>query len=583
MADDLKMAVVINAVDKASRPINRIRRSIGNLTRDSGLDRVGRRMRSLATNMRTLGSEAFTAGTQLGLAAAAVGGATWKITDDYADFADRLAKNAKAIGTDVETLQEIRHAFELGGVDWATTDKGLKYFQRRIGEAAKGSGEAKEVFEDMGVSIYDQEGRIRPTADILWDVANAFEAQEDPAKSAYAANIMFGRSGTDLAPILAQGSKKLKEQGAEMDELGKVTQEEAEAAEAYIDAKHRFTEAIKGVRNAIGAEYLDAWTAAIDKLREWTTEHRPEILEEYTKTVNAAGDAYGYVSDKLGKATETGGGWLDQLRETSPVLDDLITDLEAFVDRVGWGAIIGGAVGLGLTFKVLKAVGWVFKDVVQLAWRLGAVGVWTFEKLTQGAIKGTAKLWRMSRILRQRLIPDFTKLRDFLRNSGDWFKRPKWMDRLKPNARTRAGMPPPDEVRAQFRGMLGTIAKRSPITAALIPSKLADATIAAGTVGGEIGRMADTPYARQHQGTGAGMAEQNPAMYGRAWWQSYQPRPTTRTYPGEWERKEVAITVQFANTPPGTTVTTKQAEPDKSVPIQTDVGYAAPDWSTISP
>lgn len=69
--------------------------------------------------------------------------------------------------------------------------------------AAGGSKEQIEVFSRLGVSVTDAAGQLRPTEDVLLDLADAFAAMPDGAEKSALAVKLFGKSGVEL--ILNQG------------------------------------------------------------------------------------------------------------------------------------------------------------------------------------------------------------------------------------------------------------------------------------------------------------------------------------------------------------------------------------------
>ena len=55
-----------------------------------------------------------------------------------------------------------------------------------------------ECLDSVGVKILDFRGNLRPTEDVMIDVAKAIIGIEDPAKRSAAAVDFFGKAGTRL-------------------------------------------------------------------------------------------------------------------------------------------------------------------------------------------------------------------------------------------------------------------------------------------------------------------------------------------------------------------------------------------------
>lgn len=136
--------------------------------------------------------------------------------------ADALGDTAQRLGVNVERLQELQHAARLSGASNEDLETGLRNLNRRLGEAAAGQSEAVKLFDDMGISVRGAGGQLRDTGDILGDFADRIAATASPAERVRLAVEAFGRSGTMLLPMLAEGSRGLEQFFAEAQRLGLV-------------------------------------------------------------------------------------------------------------------------------------------------------------------------------------------------------------------------------------------------------------------------------------------------------------------------------------------------------------------------
>ena len=382
MARDLKLSLVVSAVDRATRPLRRIQSAISRISRATGLNKVGTALGRVGTQIGTIGVAAAATAKKYTIALTALAAATGLLTNKHAKYGDTLAKNSERIGVTVEDLQKLRHAFDLGGIGIQQTDKALLFFTKAIGDAARGTAETKQIFDAMGISIYDVNGNIKSTRVLFDEVADAMENQPSVAKRAIAANYLFGRAGKDLTNILVLGSKRIREQGEEMNALGLITEEEAERAEDFIDAKTRLGRAIEGVVNTIGAGLLPTMTQAIDKFREWIVVMRPEIVEEYLKVLSNLGIAFNAIWEATWSAFTITQSWLASLSNAFPQLTELTGHFATIGEEVGLVTLAIGALALALSAKLLIAIAGLFGPLlgliaalVRMAWAIGAIGV----------------------------------------------------------------------------------------------------------------------------------------------------------------------------------------------------------------
>ena len=312
-------AELVNVGESGERSLKKIERAGGKAS--LGLSSLGERARMLTTGMRALG------GALVG--AAAVGGLATLI-DRSISAADAIGKTADKLGVGIEALQELRFAAQLAGVQQQTLDMGLQRFTRRVAEAAKGTGEAKQALTDMGIALRDQHGNIRRSEDLLNDVAEAFKRTEDPAERLRLAFKLFDSEGVAMVNMLVGGADALETTRRHARDLGIVLEEDlvrnAEKARDQLDTLGKvvsanLTRAMLGLAPAIadissGLADLaaDAATAYeqiklalsgdfnFEGLSERSTrrivEERRQELQEIARELNEIGDI-GFLDDPI--------------------------------------------------------------------------------------------------------------------------------------------------------------------------------------------------------------------------------------------------------------------------------------------
>lgn len=139
------------------------------------------------------------------VAAAGVG----LIVKDALDLGDAIGEMAHRLGLGVESLQALQHAATLAGASAEGFEAGIRTLNRRIGEAAAGEAGAAKFFAEIGLSVRDAGGAIRSTEAVLGDFAERITQTASPAEQTRLAMEAFGRSGTQLLPILREGREGL--------------------------------------------------------------------------------------------------------------------------------------------------------------------------------------------------------------------------------------------------------------------------------------------------------------------------------------------------------------------------------------
>jgi len=200
-------------------------------TRDSklvkGLRSAEQRLRAFAASVSSLGTRL------VGLGAMAAGPLV-AASRMFEDLGDNLAKASARTGVAVEELSELAFAADLSGADLATLELGLRKMSQTIVDAAAGSQSANDAFGRLGLTVADlaqltPDQQFKLLADRLSQIYN-------PTLRAAMALDIFGRSGTRLLPLMADGAEGIERLERQARELGLTwSTADAKAAEAFRD------------------------------------------------------------------------------------------------------------------------------------------------------------------------------------------------------------------------------------------------------------------------------------------------------------------------------------------------------------
>lgn len=209
------------------------------------LDRVEKRLRGFGSILGKIGGSLMAgAGSILAPLTAAVGA--------FNLAGDALDKAAGRTGASVEALSELSFAAGQSGSSLEAVEAGLRGMARFSLNAARGSAEAVDTLADLGVSLADIEG-LSPDQQMSV-FADALSKIEDPSRRAALAMKVFGKSGTALLPMFADGAAGIEALRQEARDLGIVmTTEDSKAAAALNDAFGRVTAQMKQTAILIGA------------------------------------------------------------------------------------------------------------------------------------------------------------------------------------------------------------------------------------------------------------------------------------------------------------------------------------------
>jgi len=196
--------------------------------------------------------------TVAGIAAA---GALVMIVKKTAEAGDAVWDMSQRTGIATETLSGLKLAAEKSGTSIEGVAIGLRFLGRSMVNAADGVKTSADAFADLGISVNDANGKLRPMQDVMLDVADRFAGMENGAAKTALAIKLFGRSGTELIPMLNLGAEGLRKEIELAEKLGLVfTEKTARAADKFKDTMTELNGALTGMRNDIGNALIPVFT-----------------------------------------------------------------------------------------------------------------------------------------------------------------------------------------------------------------------------------------------------------------------------------------------------------------------------------
>lgn len=147
-----------------------------------------------------------------------------------AESVGSLGEQADQVGVSIEGLQ----AWTALGAQFNVSAEGmagaLTRLTRTIGEAAEGNETAVANFNRLNVAFRDAEGNVRPTEDVMRDLAKAIADLPSAAERAAAAVNFFSRTGQQLIPLLVEIGEKQLDVTTRARDMGQVISAEASAS-----------------------------------------------------------------------------------------------------------------------------------------------------------------------------------------------------------------------------------------------------------------------------------------------------------------------------------------------------------------
>ncbi|WP_025740856.1 hypothetical protein [Salinivibrio socompensis] len=194
-----------------------------------------------------IGKLSKAAGAAMAASMAASALAITAVYKEQAALIDQTAKFADRIGITTKALTELHYASELTGVGQQKLNMSLQRMTRRVQEAAKGTGEAKNAIRELGLDAV-RLGKMTPDQQ-LYTLADAFanvKSQSDRVRLAFK---LFDSEGVAIVNMLSNGADGLRNMAEEADQLGiSLSRIDAAKVEMANDALFKVSELQRGIK-----------------------------------------------------------------------------------------------------------------------------------------------------------------------------------------------------------------------------------------------------------------------------------------------------------------------------------------------
>jgi hypothetical protein len=377
------LSVIIGAVDRLTAPLRGMLGKVQGFTAGVGraIDRTG--LPVFTNSLKNVGHAVGGVGSAVGASSAKLlglgatlgvtGAALGVFVKGYADATGFIGDTANRTGISRQRFQELGFAAQLSGSSAETLAGALQKMNINVGAASKGSKELTDMFSGLGIKLKNTDGSLKSTDEQFNIFVDRISKIKDPSLQAQAAVKIFGKSATELLPLIKAGTGGLDQMAKEAKRLGIVLSNDAVGAgEDFGDTLDTMMFAFKGVGNTIATAVVPQLDRLSKMLIETIVKYRPQI------------EAF---------ATSFAENLPGNIEKITGFLGGLYEGIQPVINAVGWlsdtfgganvvlatvGAYIGGGLivsifNLGMAFKGLgiaiatTPVGWFLAAIALIA------------------------------------------------------------------------------------------------------------------------------------------------------------------------------------------------------------------------
>lgn len=278
--EELKLAQgqLLRQIDETNNKIQEQKKALENL--EKSLDDTKKYAVEVATEFGAMGA-----------AAVAAVAALYKFTADAALWADDLNTLSSVTGISTEELQKFAYASDLIDVSIDTLSGSLTKLTKNMQTASENTkSTAAQTFKELGISIEDSTGKLRDRQEVFYEAIAALGKIADETERDIVAMNLFGKSATDLNPLIKGGAETLRQLGDEAERAGLILDETALTQLNDINDK---IDILKAKGNAIEKLAATQLTPTVDGLLDVANEFFDEVnekiqngeLEKYAKDI----------------------------------------------------------------------------------------------------------------------------------------------------------------------------------------------------------------------------------------------------------------------------------------------------------
>lgn len=252
---------------------------------------------------------------KVGASFAAVGGAITAAlgvaVKSLANAADVADDTAKRTGLTVEAVQELGYVAKMTGSNLATVEVALRTMQKGLTDSGTESAAFTSALETLGLSLAELRA-MNPQAQFD-ALSQAIAGVTDPSQRAGLAMTVFGRAGTALLPMLAEGADGIAKLKDEAHKYGYVmSQEVAEAGSNFNDNLDRLKGSLGGLAQQVVAGLLPTLNSLVKcaadvvaGIKEWIN-NNPNLVS----TLAHVAASVGAVLTVFGTLVAACGSWI---------------------------------------------------------------------------------------------------------------------------------------------------------------------------------------------------------------------------------------------------------------------------------
>lgn len=277
--------------------------------------------KKLGNGIKTAGKWAL----GVGVAAAAIGVATFAMVKKVTGGFDDIAKNSRKMGVTTDYYQEMDYWASQNGLSHENMEKSMKRLNQRLGQAAEGNEKYSNALTRLGVDMEGVKDGTVSTEDAMTQSIQTLSQMENGQEKAALASELFGtKLAQEMMPALDAGALSIEEAKQKAEELGIVIGEDSLlAAEEFNDTWDDLTRTFQAVGQKVLAELMPIFQAMMD----WVIANMPMIQEVFSSVMEVVSLVFSTLVDWISTTITWFGEFFESNNSTFTGIWETISDV----------------------------------------------------------------------------------------------------------------------------------------------------------------------------------------------------------------------------------------------------------------
>lgn len=181
---------------------------------------------------------------------------------------DEIDKMSQKMQMSRKAYQELDYVFSQNGADISMMQTGMSKLTKAMDGAKLGTKSYILTFNRLGISLRDTKGRMKSTETVMFEALNKLQKMPEGAAKTALALQLFGKSATELAPLLNGNAKGVEELRKKFNDLGMGMSDEAvNASVKFTDTMDTLKRSFQGCFYTVGADLMPIFQSLADTVQ----------------------------------------------------------------------------------------------------------------------------------------------------------------------------------------------------------------------------------------------------------------------------------------------------------------------------